>query len=121
MNSREVFCCETICLLCLLGFYPASHIISSGNQLNERIAYHRLAAIHHHLGHSELAEHFYLKALSLCSSPLEFEEETLYYVKVYSILGDMIFYDLKVRNAKHCCRSYYISNVPWQHVYHVLG
>ncbi|XP_068005756.1 SH3 domain and tetratricopeptide repeat-containing protein 1 [Melanerpes formicivorus] len=69
--------------------------INLGNQLNERIAYHRLAAIHHHLGHSELAEHFYLKALSLCSSPLEFEEETLYYVKVYSILGDIIFYDLK--------------------------
>uniref|UniRef100_A0A452TZV0 SH3 domain and tetratricopeptide repeats 1 n=1 Tax=Ursus maritimus TaxID=29073 RepID=A0A452TZV0_URSMA len=28
-----------------------------------------------------LAEHFYLKALSLCSSPLQFDEETLYYVK----------------------------------------
>uniref|UniRef100_A0A8C5JSP5 SH3 domain and tetratricopeptide repeats 1 n=1 Tax=Junco hyemalis TaxID=40217 RepID=A0A8C5JSP5_JUNHY len=69
--------------------------VKLGNQLNERIAYHRLAAIHHHLGHCELAEHFYLKALSLCSSPLEFEEETLYYVKVYSILGDIIFYDLK--------------------------
>ncbi|XP_009934678.2 SH3 domain and tetratricopeptide repeat-containing protein 1 isoform X1 [Opisthocomus hoazin] len=69
--------------------------VSLGNRLNERIAYHRLAAIHHHLGHCELAEHFYLKALSLCSSPLEFEEETLYYVKVYLILGDIIFYDLK--------------------------
>uniref|UniRef100_A0A8D0F0E7 SH3 domain and tetratricopeptide repeats 1 n=1 Tax=Strix occidentalis caurina TaxID=311401 RepID=A0A8D0F0E7_STROC len=69
--------------------------VNLGNQLNERIAYHRLAAIHHHLGHCELAEHFYLKALSLCSSPLEFEEETLYYVKVYLILGDIIFYDLK--------------------------
>ncbi|KAM6206831.1 SH3 domain and tetratricopeptide repeat-containing protein 1 [Sarcoramphus papa] len=69
--------------------------VNLGNQLNERIAYHRLAAIHHHLGHCELAEHFYLKALSLCSSPLEFEEETMYYVKVYLILGDIIFYDLK--------------------------
>ncbi|XP_010157296.1 PREDICTED: SH3 domain and tetratricopeptide repeat-containing protein 1 [Eurypyga helias] len=69
--------------------------VNLGNRLNERIAYHRLAAIHHHLGHCELAEHFYLKALSLCSSPLEFEEETLYYVKVYLILGDIIFYDLK--------------------------
>ncbi|XP_013034678.1 SH3 domain and tetratricopeptide repeat-containing protein 1 isoform X1 [Anser cygnoides] len=69
--------------------------VNLGNQLNERIAYHRLAAIHHHLGHCELAEHFYLKALSLCSSPLEFEEETLYYVKVYLNLGDIIFYDLK--------------------------
>ncbi|XP_052636521.1 SH3 domain and tetratricopeptide repeat-containing protein 1 [Harpia harpyja] len=80
-----------------LEYARASLVLSVnlGNQLNERIAYHRLAAIHHHLGHCELAEHFYLKALSLCSSPLEFEEETLYYVKVYSILGDIIFYDLK--------------------------
>ncbi|NWI98183.1 S3TC1 protein, partial [Pitta sordida] len=69
--------------------------VNLGNQLNERVAYHRLAAVHHRLGHCELAEHFYLKALSLCSSPLEFEEETLYYVKVYLILGDIIFYDLK--------------------------
>ncbi|XP_062494748.1 SH3 domain and tetratricopeptide repeat-containing protein 1 isoform X6 [Pezoporus occidentalis] len=69
--------------------------VNLGNQLNERIAYHRLAAIHHHLGHCELAEHFYLKALSLCSSPLEFEEETLYYMKVYLVLGDLIFYELK--------------------------
>lgn len=67
-----------------------------GDQLNERVACHRLAALHHRLGHSELAEHFYLKALSLCNSPLEFDEETLYYVKVYVVLGDIIFYDLKV-------------------------
>ncbi|XP_067414970.1 SH3 domain and tetratricopeptide repeat-containing protein 1 isoform X2 [Emydura macquarii macquarii] len=69
--------------------------VNLGNQLNERIAYHRLAAIHHRLGQCELAEHFYLKALSLCSSPLEFDEESMYYVKVYLILGDIIFYDLK--------------------------
>lgn len=67
-----------------------------GDRLNERVAYHRLAALHHRLGHGELAEHFYLKALSLCSSPLQFAEETLYYVKVYLVLGDIIFYDLKV-------------------------
>ncbi|GAB5570983.1 SH3 domain and tetratricopeptide repeat-containing protein 1 isoform X3 [Prionailurus iriomotensis] len=65
------------------------------DRLNERVAYHRLAALHHRLGHGELAEHFYLKALSLCSSPLQFAEETLYYVKVYLVLGDIIFYDLK--------------------------
>uniref|UniRef100_A0A8C3X9S0 SH3 domain and tetratricopeptide repeats 1 n=1 Tax=Catagonus wagneri TaxID=51154 RepID=A0A8C3X9S0_9CETA len=69
--------------------------IALGDRLNERVAYHRLAALHHRLGHGELAEHFYLKALSLCSSPLEFEEETLYYVKVYLLLGDLIFHDLK--------------------------
>ncbi|VTJ77818.1 Hypothetical predicted protein [Marmota monax] len=69
--------------------------ITLGDRLNERVAYHRLATLHHRLGHGELAEHFYLKALSLCSSPLEFEEETLYYVKVYLALGDIIFHDLK--------------------------
>uniref|UniRef100_A0A8C5LIR1 SH3 domain and tetratricopeptide repeats 1 n=1 Tax=Jaculus jaculus TaxID=51337 RepID=A0A8C5LIR1_JACJA len=69
--------------------------IALGDRLNERVAYHRLAALHHQLGHGELAEHFYLKALSLCNSPLEFDEETLYYVKVYLVLGDIIFYDLK--------------------------
>ncbi|XP_072593713.1 SH3 domain and tetratricopeptide repeat-containing protein 1 isoform X2 [Vulpes vulpes] len=69
--------------------------ITLGDRLNERVAYHRLAALHHRLGHGELAEHFYLKALSLCNSPLQFDEETLYYVKVYLVLGDIIFYDLK--------------------------
>ncbi|CAH2299735.1 SH3 domain and tetratricopeptide repeat-containing 1 [Pelobates cultripes] len=65
------------------------------DQLNERVAYHRLAVIYSHLGQCELAEHFYLKALSLCSSPLELEEEGVYYMKVYLILGDIIFYKLK--------------------------
>ena len=60
------------------------------------MAYHRPAALHHWLGQGKLAEHFYLKALYLCNSPLEFDEETLYYVKLYLMLGDIIFYDLKV-------------------------
>lgn len=85
--------------------FPPCWVVSShlplylnppGDRLNERVAYHRLATLHHQLGHGELAEHFFLKALSLCSSPLEFDEETLYYVKVYLVLGDIIFYDLKV-------------------------
>ncbi|XP_073861968.1 SH3 domain and tetratricopeptide repeat-containing protein 1-like isoform X6 [Macaca fascicularis] len=69
--------------------------ITLGDRLNECVAYHRLAALHHRLGDGELAEHFYLKALSLCNSPLEFDQETLYYLKVYLVLGDIIFYDLK--------------------------
>ncbi|XP_053528319.1 SH3 domain and tetratricopeptide repeat-containing protein 1 isoform X1 [Artibeus jamaicensis] len=69
--------------------------ISLGDGLNERVAYHRLATLHHRLGHGELAEHFYLKALSLCRSPLEFDEETLYYIRVYLALGDITFYQLK--------------------------
>ncbi|XP_033088611.1 SH3 domain and tetratricopeptide repeat-containing protein 1-like isoform X2 [Trachypithecus francoisi] len=37
--------------------------ITLGDRLNEHMAYHRLAALHHLLGLGTLAEHFYLKAL----------------------------------------------------------
>ncbi|XP_070710422.1 SH3 domain and tetratricopeptide repeat-containing protein 1 [Pempheris klunzingeri] len=69
--------------------------ISLGEHLNERVAYHRLASLYHYLDQYELAEHYYLKALTLCPTPLLFDEETLYYVRVYQTLGDIIFYDLK--------------------------
>ncbi|XP_030636034.1 SH3 domain and tetratricopeptide repeat-containing protein 1 [Chanos chanos] len=65
------------------------------DHLNERVAYHRLATLYHCLGQFEMAEHHFLKALSLCPSPLQFDEESLYYVRVYKTLGDIIFYDLK--------------------------
>lgn len=81
----------------IFGFLMCTPFPASlGDRLNERVAYHRLAVLHQRLGHGELAEHFYLKALSLCGSPLQFDEETLYYVKVYLVLGDILFYDLKV-------------------------
>ncbi|XP_076828624.1 SH3 domain and tetratricopeptide repeat-containing protein 1 isoform X2 [Brachyhypopomus gauderio] len=63
--------------------------------LNERVAFHRLATLYHCLSQFEMAEHHFLKALSLCPSPLQFDEEALYYVRVYQTLGDIIFYDLK--------------------------
>nr|XP_043877983.1 SH3 domain and tetratricopeptide repeat-containing protein 1 isoform X1 [Solea senegalensis] len=69
--------------------------ITQGDHLNERVAYHRLASLYHCLEQYELAEHFYLKTLSHCPTPLQFDEETLYYVRVYQALGDIIFYDLK--------------------------
>ncbi|XP_074555213.1 SH3 domain and tetratricopeptide repeat-containing protein 1 [Halichoeres trimaculatus] len=69
--------------------------ITLGDCLNERVAYHRLASLYHSLHQYELAEHHFLKTLSLCPSPLLFEEETLYYMRVYQTLGDIIFYDLK--------------------------
>ncbi|GLD66657.1 SH3 domain and tetratricopeptide repeat-containing protein 1-like protein, partial [Lates japonicus] len=69
--------------------------ITHGERLNERVAYHRLACLYRCLEQYELAEHYYLKTLTLCPTPLQFEEETLYYVRVYQTLGDMIFYDLK--------------------------
>ncbi|XP_049424759.1 SH3 domain and tetratricopeptide repeat-containing protein 1 [Epinephelus fuscoguttatus] len=69
--------------------------ITLGERLNERVAYHRLASLYHRLDQYELAEHYYLKTLTLCPAPLLFDEETLYYVRVYQTLGDIIFYDLK--------------------------
>ncbi|XP_041638455.1 SH3 domain and tetratricopeptide repeat-containing protein 1-like, partial [Cheilinus undulatus] len=69
--------------------------ITLGDCLNERVAYHRLASLYHRLDQFELAEHHYLKTLTLCPTPLLFDEETLYYVRVYQTLGDIIFYDLK--------------------------
>ncbi|XP_028657562.2 LOW QUALITY PROTEIN: SH3 domain and tetratricopeptide repeat-containing protein 1 [Erpetoichthys calabaricus] len=69
--------------------------IKIGDHLNERVSYHRLASVYYLLDQFELTEHYYLKALSLCSSPLQFDEEALYYVKVYQILGDITFYKLK--------------------------
>ncbi|XP_062850286.1 SH3 domain and tetratricopeptide repeat-containing protein 1 isoform X2 [Trichomycterus rosablanca] len=69
--------------------------INLGDHLNERVAFHRLATLYHCLSQFELAEHHFLKALSLCPSLLEFDEEALYYVRVYKTLGDIIFYDLK--------------------------
>lgn len=73
-------------------------VVHTGEHLNERVAYHRLASLYHYLDQYELAEHYYLKALTLCPTPLLFDEETLYYVRVYKTLGDIIFYDLKVRD-----------------------
>ncbi|XP_053199783.1 SH3 domain and tetratricopeptide repeat-containing protein 1 isoform X1 [Scomber japonicus] len=69
--------------------------ITLGERLNERVAYHRLASLYHCLEQYEMAEHHYLKTLTLCPTPLQFDEETLYYVRVYLTLGDIIFYDLK--------------------------
>ncbi|XP_035531259.1 SH3 domain and tetratricopeptide repeat-containing protein 1 [Morone saxatilis] len=69
--------------------------ITLGDHLNERVAYHRLASLYHCLDQYELAEHYYLKTLTLCPTPLLFDEETLYYVRVYQTLGDIIFYDMK--------------------------
>ncbi|XP_054609110.1 SH3 domain and tetratricopeptide repeat-containing protein 1 isoform X2 [Dunckerocampus dactyliophorus] len=69
--------------------------ITLGDRLNERVAYHRLARLYQCLGQCELAEHYYLKTLSLCPAPLQFDEEALYYARVYHTLGDILFYNLK--------------------------
>ncbi|KAJ8269762.1 hypothetical protein COCON_G00123690 [Conger conger] len=89
-----------------LEFAQAALELSAGlgDRLNERVAFHRLATVYHCLGQYELAEHHFLKALALCPSPLQFDEEALYYVRVYQTLGDIIFYDLK---DPHDAAGYY--------------
>ncbi|XP_072232547.1 SH3 domain and tetratricopeptide repeat-containing protein 1 [Leuresthes tenuis] len=69
--------------------------VSLGEHLNERVAYHRLALLYHCMERYELAEHYYLKTLSHCPAPMEFDEETVYYLRVYQTLGDIVFCDLK--------------------------
>ncbi|XP_034532944.1 SH3 domain and tetratricopeptide repeat-containing protein 1 [Notolabrus celidotus] len=104
VGSRLRLCNKlTELMLCLKMFEEAVEFaqtaldisITQGDRLNERVAYHRLASLYHSLDQYELAEHHYLKTLTLCPSPLRFDEETLYYVRVYQTLGDIIFYDLK--------------------------
>lgn len=69
--------------------------VSLGHRLNERVACHRLGILHQRVGQAELAEHFYLKALALGGWPLRGPEDTLYYLRVYRALGDLVFHDLK--------------------------
>ncbi len=76
--------------------FPSSVYFLTDDDLNERVAFHRLATLYHCLGQFEMAEHHFLKALSLCPSPLQYDEEALYYVRVYKTLGDIVFYDVKV-------------------------
>lgn len=64
--------------------------------LNERVSYHRLASIYFSLQQYEMAENYYLKALSLSPTALEHPEEARYYVKVYSRLADLTLHKIKV-------------------------
>ncbi|KAK1797129.1 hypothetical protein P4O66_008516 [Electrophorus voltai] len=104
VHSQLRLCNKIAELLLQLGHYgealeysqTALNIsINLADRLNERVAFHRLATLYHCLSQFEMAEHHFLKALSLCPSPLQFDEEALYYVRVYLTLGDIIFYDLK--------------------------
>ncbi|XP_060783653.1 SH3 domain and tetratricopeptide repeat-containing protein 2 isoform X3 [Neoarius graeffei] len=68
---------------------------STGVCLNERVSYHRLASIYFTLEQYEMAENYYLKALSLCPTALEHKEEARYYVKVYCRLADLTLHKIK--------------------------
>ncbi|KAK3563833.1 hypothetical protein QTP86_002733 [Hemibagrus guttatus] len=56
-------------------------LLKEGVRLNERVSYHRLASIYFTLEQYEMAENYYLKALSLSPPVLEHAEEARYYVK----------------------------------------
>lgn len=71
--------------------------IPLGVRLNERVSYHRLASIYFTLEQYEMAENYYLKALSLSPTALEHAEEARYYVKVYCRLADLTLHKIKVK------------------------
>ncbi|KAM9469926.1 SH3 domain and tetratricopeptide repeat-containing protein 2 isoform 1-T1 [Clarias gariepinus] len=68
---------------------------STGECLNERVSYHRLASIYYTLEQYEMAENYYLKSLTLCPTALEHAEEARYYVKVYCRLADLTLHRIK--------------------------
>ncbi|XP_063303415.1 SH3 domain and tetratricopeptide repeat-containing protein 2 isoform X2 [Pelobates fuscus] len=63
--------------------------------LHELVAFHRLAGVYHSMQIYEVSEYCYLKALSLCSSPMEHVAEAGYYLKVYWRLGDIALFRRK--------------------------
>lgn len=78
----------------------ADHISHSfpGDQLQELVAFHRLATVYYCLHMYEMAEDCYLKTLALRPPLLQCSGEALYYCKVYCHLGNMTLHKLKVGN-----------------------
>ncbi|XP_072519550.1 SH3 domain and tetratricopeptide repeat-containing protein 2 isoform X2 [Salminus brasiliensis] len=68
---------------------------TTGIHLNERVAYHRLASVYFCLEQYEMAENYYLKALSLSPTALEHAADAHYYVKIYCRLADLTLHKLK--------------------------
>uniref|UniRef100_H3A6L8 SH3 domain and tetratricopeptide repeats 2 n=1 Tax=Latimeria chalumnae TaxID=7897 RepID=H3A6L8_LATCH len=60
-----------------------------GDKLKELVAYHRLATVYYLLQQFEMAENYYLKALTLFPHSLQHAEEAMYYMKVYCRLGNL--------------------------------
>ncbi|CAM4588862.1 unnamed protein product [Lepidochelys olivacea] len=68
---------------------------SAGDQLQELVAFHRLATVYYFLQIYEMAEDCYLKTLALHSPVLQCAEEAMYYCKVYCRLGNLTLHKLK--------------------------
>ncbi|XP_053153763.1 SH3 domain and tetratricopeptide repeat-containing protein 2 isoform X4 [Hemicordylus capensis] len=69
--------------------------VDVGDQLQELVAFHRLATVYYFLQMYEMAEDCYLKTLSLRAPSLQGAQETMYYYKVYYRLGDLTLHKLK--------------------------
>ncbi|XP_064315109.1 SH3 domain and tetratricopeptide repeat-containing protein 2 isoform X1 [Phalacrocorax carbo] len=69
--------------------------ISVGDQLQELVAFHRLATVYYFLHMYEMAEDCYLKTLALRPPLLQCSGEALYYSKVYCHLGNLTLHKLK--------------------------
>lgn len=67
-----------------------------GDQLQELVAFHRLATVYYFLRMYEMAEDCYLKTLALRPPLLQCSGEALYYCKVYCHLGNLTLHKLKV-------------------------
>nr|XP_013795069.1 PREDICTED: SH3 domain and tetratricopeptide repeat-containing protein 2 isoform X2 [Apteryx mantelli mantelli] len=65
------------------------------DQLQELVAFHRLATVYYFLQMYEMAEDCYLKTLALHSPLLQCTGEALYYSKVYCHLGNLTLHKLK--------------------------
>ncbi|XP_067899499.1 SH3 domain and tetratricopeptide repeat-containing protein 2 isoform X2 [Heterodontus francisci] len=69
--------------------------VNTGSQLKEQVAFYRLATVYYLYQQYEMAENYYLKALSLSSHPLQSAKEAVYYMKIYFRLGDITLHKLK--------------------------
>ncbi|XP_039629882.1 SH3 domain and tetratricopeptide repeat-containing protein 2 isoform X3 [Polypterus senegalus] len=67
----------------------------TGDQLKERSSLHRLASVHFSLEQYELAENYYLKALSFTPLLLNKADQASYFAKVYYKLGQLTLHKLK--------------------------
>ncbi|NXK95478.1 S3TC2 protein, partial [Formicarius rufipectus] len=66
-----------------------------GDQLQELVAFHRLATVYYFLNMYEMAEDCYLKTLAMRPPLLQCSGEALYYCKVYCHLGNLTLHKLK--------------------------
>ncbi|NXO86105.1 S3TC2 protein, partial [Sitta europaea] len=76
-----------------------------GDQLQELVAFHRLATAYELLHMYEMAEDCYLKTLAMHPPVLQTSAEALYYCKVYWHLGNLALHKLK---DDHDAASYFL-------------